>query len=147
MTTLFRMKSNCIAIALALILCAGCATTKPDGKKSAEPKNVSDTETVLITYRVKSGSEVEFEQVLAQAWQIYRHEHLVLAQPHVIVRDKESGGKTRFVEIFTWVSHAAPDHAPASVKKIWDRMMALCEKRDGHGGLEGGEVEVVHQAK
>jgi hypothetical protein len=141
MTTLFRMKSSYLAFALSLALLTGCAITKPEGKNSSGP------ETVLITYRVKSGSEAEFEQVLSQAWQIYRKEHLVFAHPHVIVRDKDSGGKTLFVEIFTWVSHDAPDHAPDSVKKIWDKMMSLCEKRDGHGGLEGGEVEIVQPSK
>jgi hypothetical protein len=66
-----------------------------------------------------------------------------LAQPHVIVRDKESEGKTRIVEIFTWVNAAAPDNAPDSVKKLWDQMKACCEKRDGHERLEGGEVELL----
>jgi hypothetical protein len=140
MTTLFRMKSNHLAFALTLVLLTGCAITKPEGKNSSAP------ETVLITYRVKSGSEVEFEQVLSQAWQIYRQEHLVFAQPHLIVRDKEND-KPRFVEIFTWISHDAPDHAPDSVKKIWEKMMSLCEKRDGHGGLEGGEVEIVQPSR
>jgi len=141
MTTLLPMKPSQAALVLALILSAGCATPKE------EPKNSSGSETVLITYRVKAGDEAEFEQVLSQAWKIYRQEHLVFAQPHLIVRDKETGGKTRFVEIFTWVSQDAPDHAPDAVKKIWDKMLSLCEKRDGHGGLEGGEVEIVPQSQ
>jgi hypothetical protein len=141
MTTLLRMKSGHFAFALAFVLLTGCATTKPEGKSD------SDTETVLITYRVKAGSEAEFEQVLSEAWKIYRQEHLVFAQPHVIVRNKDKNDKPRFVEIFTWVSHDAPDYAPDSVKKVWAKMMSLCEKRDGHGGLEGGEVEIIQPTK
>jgi hypothetical protein len=63
------------------------------------------------------------------------------------VRKQEAGGKYRYVEIFTWVSHEAPDHASSSMKDVWSKMQSLCEKRDGHGGLEGGEVQIVSQAK
>ena len=140
MTTLSFMKPSLLALVLFFILQTGCSTAIP-GKK------LSDGETVLITYRVKPGNEAEFEQVLAEAWKTYRTEKLVFASPHIITRDKDAGGKPRFVEIFTWVSASAPDHAPDSVKKIWGQMTSLCEKRDGHGGLEGGEVEIVGSPK
>jgi len=110
-------------------------------EKQALPK--SDPETVLVTYHVKSGKEADFQELLSRAWGIYRKEHLVFAQPHVIVQDKESGEQPRFIEIFTWVSHSAPEHAPDSVKTIWDQMQSLCEARDGHGGLVGGEVDLL----
>lgn len=106
--------------------------------ESKEPR-----ETVLITYHVIPGKEKVLEKTLRAAWEIYQKEHLVLAQPHVIVRDKESKDKTRIVEIFTWVNAKAPDNAPDSVKKLWDQMKSCCEKRDGHEGLEGGEVELL----
>jgi quinol monooxygenase YgiN len=122
---------------LSLVSLTACSSTPPPRGHHHSP------ETVLITYHVKSGKEAEFQDVLARAWETYRKEHLVFAQPHVIVQDKENGGKNRFVEIFTWVSHAAPDHAPDSVKKIWEQMQSLCEARDGHRGLEGGEVELL----
>jgi hypothetical protein len=98
---------------------------------------------MLLTYHVQPGSEDELKQVLSQAWEIYRKNHLVLAQPHVIIRAADGPSATRFVEIFTWVNHAAPEHAPDEVKKIWDRMQSLCEARDGRVGLEGGEVELM----
>ena len=98
---------------------------------------------MLVTYRVKPGSEAELQAVLSRAWQIYRSEHLVHAEPHIIVRDTEDGGKTRYVELFTWVSHAAPEHAPDSVKAIWKQEHTLCEERNGHSGIEGGEVEFL----
>ena len=124
--------------ALAAISLAACSTTNHTHHGSAK----SDPETVLVTYHVKSGKEVEFQAVLLRAWQIYRTEHLVFAGPHIILRDTE-GDKTRFVEIFTWVSHAAPEHAPDAVKTVWEQEQSLCEARSGHGGIEGGEVEIL----
>ena len=102
---------------------------------------------VLITYHVKSGHEGELQAVLLQAWKIYQREHLVFAEPHVIVRGAEDGDKARFVEVFTWVSHAAPEHAPDSVNAIWGQEQSLCEARSGHTGIEGGEVEFVVPAR
>jgi hypothetical protein len=138
MATLFSMKSTSLACMLALVLLAGCATTKPAVKDTS-----STPETVMVTYHVKLGGEAALEQLLTEAWTVYRENHLVLAQPHIILRDQERGGKTRIVEIFTWASHEAPDHAPASVKAIWGKMMSLCEPRDGHIGLEGGEMQII----
>ncbi len=102
-----------------------------------------DPETVMVTYHVKAGREAEFQSVLSQAWQIYRSGQLVFVQPHTVVRDTEDHDKTRFVEIFTWISHATPEHAPDAVKKVWEQEQSLCEARNGHGGIEGGEVEFV----
>jgi len=126
--------------ALAAVSLMACSTTP--GSKNHDLSE-SSAETVLITYRVKPGKEQRFQEALSRAWDIYRKEHLVFAQPHFIIRDKASGDRTRFVEMFTWVSHHAPDHAPDSVKNIWDQMQSLCEARDGHGGVEGGEVELL----
>ena len=110
-------------------------------EKQASSK--TGAETVLVTYHVQSGKEAEFQQLLSRVWKIYRKERLVFAQPHVIVQDKESGDKPRFIEIFTWVSHSAPEHAPDSVKTIWNQMQSECEARDGSGGLVGGEVDLL----
>lgn len=117
-----------------------CSTTHFKPRDSSKTKQ--SPETVLITYRVKPGKEAEMEQTLAQAWKVYRAEHLVFARPHLVVRDK-SGDKTRIVEIFTWVSHSAPENPPDSVKAVWKDMQALCEPRDGHNGLEGGGVDIL----
>jgi len=134
------MKIPHFLCALSLVLLTGCSTTRSNERQASSK---TDPETVLVTYYVKSGKEAEFQELLSRAWEIYRKEHLVLAQPHVIVRDKESGDKPRFIEIFTWVSHSAPEHAPGSVKTIWDQMQSQCEARDGHGGLVGGEVDLL----
>lgn len=95
----------------------------------------------MVTYHPKAGSEAQFQAVLAQAWQVYQSEHAVLAEPHVIVRATEDGDKARFVEIFTWSK--SPDHPSDAVKAIWKQEMALCEARDGHAAIQGGEAELV----
>ena len=133
------MKITYLLFTLAAIALSACSTTSSERQGSGK----SDPETVLVTYHVKPGKEAEFQAVLSRAWQVYRAERLVFAKPHIIVRDTEGGDKTRFVEIFTWVSHAAPDHAPAAVKELWAQEQSLCEARSGHGGIEGGEVEIL----
>jgi len=67
------------------------------------------TETVLTICHVQAGKEKAFEDVLARTWAIYQREHLVEAQPHVLVQGTELDGKPFFAEVFTWVSHRAPD--------------------------------------
>jgi len=126
------------ALGLAGVL-SGCSSTKPVDPKSAAAMS---PETVFITFHVRAGKEVELQQVLDEAWKLYRQEKMVLAEPHVILRGPEIGG-TRVVEIFTWVNHSVPDHPPNSVRALWNRMQLLCEERAGHPGLEGGEVERV----
>jgi hypothetical protein len=122
-----------IVMALALI---GCSTTDHSSVKG-------DPETVLVTYHVKPGKEAEFQAVLSRAWEVYRGEHLVFPEPHVVVQDTENGGKPRFVEILTWVSRSIPEHAPESVKTIWQQEESLCEKRGEHYSIEPGEVKLL----
>jgi len=126
--------------ALAIAFVTACSTSPP---RQNHASSESLPETVLVTYRVRPGEEQKLQATLSRAWDIYWKEGLVFAQPHVIIREKEVGDKHRFVEVFTWVSHHAPDHASDSVKTIWDQMQSLCETRDGHSGLEGGEVEML----
>jgi len=126
--------------ALAIEFVTACSTAP---HRQNHHSSESSPETVLVTYRVKPGKEQQLAATLSRAWDIYRKERLVFAQPHVIIREREEGDKHRFIEIFTWVSHDAPDQAPDSVKNIWDQMQLVCETRDGHKGLEGGEVEIL----
>jgi hypothetical protein len=142
------MKTAPWLLAGALSALTACSSTPVAPPLTVTPvkrvKPARDTpETVIVTYHVQPGQEAEFPALLARAWGIYRSEHLVASQPHVIVRDLEADGKTRFVEIFTWVNHAAPEHAPAAVQDVWSQEMQACEARAGHPGLEGGEVEIV----
>ena len=136
---LHGMKPSHILLTFAILVLAACSTTKPAHSTSTRP----DPETVLVDYRVKPGQEAQFEVILNRAWRMYRKEHLVFAAPHVIVKSVDAEGKTRFVEILTWVSHTAPEHVLDEVKSIWDREQSMCEVRNGHKGIEGGEVEIV----
>jgi len=134
------MKSSPLILGLALVFLAGCTTTKPVSKDSFAP------ETVMVTYHVKAGSEVQFEQLLRNLWQIYTENHMVRAKPHLILQDAEKGG-VRVTEIFTWVSHDMPEQAPESVHTLWQQMHSFCESRDGHPALDGGEVQIVPTGK
>lgn len=54
-------------------------------------------------------------------------------------------GKVYFIEILTWKDHDKPDNAPPEVTSIWAQMEALCERRDGHRGIEFYEVRVIRR--
>jgi hypothetical protein len=138
------MKTFRVALALLLLSLLGCSTQKAVATKKTKK---SSPETVIVNYNVQPGNEAALEQVLVRAWKTYQAENLVLSKPHIIVRDHEKDGRARYVEIFTWVSHEAADQAPASVKSLWNEMIGLCESRNGHGPLEGGEVEIFSSAR
>jgi hypothetical protein len=128
------MKTTHLLLVPALLSFAGCSTMGAGGAKD-------DSETVLITYHVQSGKEDEFQKLLSRTWDVYRRDGLVYAKPHVVLRNTEDGDKTYFTEIFTWVQ--SPDHPPGDVKALWSQEQALCEARDNHRGIEGGEVSLV----
>jgi hypothetical protein len=132
-----------IALAFALSILSGCATQS--NKQSSQFKKIrKDTpETVLVTYHVRPGMEKQFEALLDRAWKTYRSEGMVKSEPHVIVRDNEENNTIGYVEIFTWVSHAAAQKAPDSVKKIWVEENSMCEARAGRVAIGGGEVQLL----
>jgi hypothetical protein len=103
-------------------------------------------ETVHVTYHVQPGKLDEFLGVLKQHYPACRELGLVLAEPHLILTGKEDGGKPVVIEILRWRDGDAPDSVPEhhpDVKKIWDRLNALVEKRSGKRGIEIDEVDVV----
>ena len=126
---------------LMAVLLAGCSTTTVrENNNSAAPSS----ETVMVTYHVKSGKEAELQAMLSRVWQVYQTEHLVFAKPHIIVRGMEkTGDKTRFVEILTWVNRDTPEHAPEAVQSLWDQEQSLCEARNGEDGIEIAPVELL----
>jgi hypothetical protein len=124
----------------SVVVPAGCAAAPPAGKSG----EASDTpETMLVSYHVKAGKEAAFQDALARSWAVCRRNKLVFATPHLVVREKDDAGRTRFVESFTWMSHAAPDNAPPDLKVAWRELESLCEPRDGKKGIDGSEVETV----
>src|SRR5271156_4404227 len=111
------MKLSRVILLAPLVGFTGCSTPPP---ASHVPAKV-DSETVLVTYHVRAGKETELQGALAHAWEIYRQQPLVFARPHVIIRETEDGGKTRFVEVLTWISRSTPEHAPDCVREVWGR--------------------------
>jgi hypothetical protein len=103
-------------------------------------------ETVHVTYHVQPEKLDEFLSVLRRHFPACRKDDLVLAEPHLILSGKEDGGKPVVVEILTWKDADAPDsvaeHHP-EVRKIWDGLNSLVEKRGGKPGIEIDEVEIV----
>jgi hypothetical protein len=123
--------------ALTAVLLAGCSTT-------TIRENNNSSETVMVTYHVKSGKEAELQALLSRVWQVYQAEHLVFAKPHIIVWGLEkTGHKSRFVEILTWVNRDTPEHAPDAVQSLWDQEQSLCEARNGQDGIEIAPVEFL----
>ncbi len=140
------MKTFIISVfAVALLGLTGCSSTRQAGEASAATAKAAATkpgpETVLVTYHVQLGREKDLQTLLTRAWASYRSLNMVAARPHIIVREAEEGGQSRFVEIFTWVS--PPDNPPVSVRSLWQEELSLCEARNGRNGIEGGPVELL----
>jgi hypothetical protein len=139
------MKNLSVLIVCPLLVLTGCYTSPQKHTKTIKIKD--RPETVLVTYHVKPGMEKPFEALLARAWQAYRDENLVQSQPHVLVRAVEENNTVGYVEVFTWVNHAAPQNVSDSIKKIWTEEQAMCEPRTGRIGIGGGEVDLLAPGK
>jgi hypothetical protein len=103
-------------------------------------------ETVHVTYHVQEGKLDEFLAVLKQHYPACRKEGLVHTAPHLILSGKEDGGKPVVIEILTWNDGDAPDSVPGhhpAVKKIWDGLNSLVEKRGGKPAIEIEEMDLV----
>ena len=140
------MKFTPLLFALLLVSLTACSTPRRHSPRTPTVE-AAPPETVIVYYDVKLGQETALKEALARAWAIYQKEQMVCAQPHMIVRQKEMGGpndgKSTFVEIFSWVNHAAPLHPPDSVNAIWTQLQSLCEPRDGHSGYYGYVVDLL----
>ena len=103
-------------------------------------------ETVHVTYHVQPGKLEEFLSVLKQHHPACRKLGLVLAEPHLILSGKEDEGKPVVIEILRWKDSDAPDSVPKhhpDIKKIWDRLNALVEKRGEKPGIDIVEMDIV----
>jgi len=103
-------------------------------------------ETVHVTYHVQPGKLEEFLSVLKQHHPACQKLGLVLAEPHLVLSGKEDGEKPVVIEILTWIDSDAPDSVPKhhpDVKKIWDQLNALVEKRGGKPGIDIEEMDIV----
>jgi hypothetical protein len=120
---------------VALLLCLAPLPAAAEEKK--------ETETVLVTHRVREGKESEYAALLARQWATLQRLGMVLPRPHLILRGTDESGGTIFVEVLTWKDHETPDNAPAEVEKIWSQLEALAQKRLGHVGIEFPEFQIV----
>ncbi len=94
-------------------------------------------ETVMVTCYAKSGSEADLARVIAKHWTTVRDMKLANDAGHLTLRGVEAGGRTYFVEIFTWRDAKIPDNAPAPIQAIWAEMNQLADK------IEIAEVEII----
>jgi hypothetical protein len=108
---------------------------------SARAAPVDPPETVVVTYAPQPGKESEVEGLIRGHFATIARLRLATKDPHITYRDKDAAGRTIFVDILTWKSHATPDAAPPEVEAIWAQMEAAVEKRDGRRGIEIREVE------
>jgi hypothetical protein len=124
-----------ITLASVLFIAASCL---------ALAGGADQPETVMVTFRAKPGAEAELARVIASHWRVASELNLVTTAPHLTLRGAEDGGKTYFVEVFTWRDASIPDAAPPAIEKIWSQMNALVESRGGHPGLHLEEMAVVN---
>src|SRR5215471_2522821 len=103
-------------------------------------------ETVHVTYHVQVGKLDEFLKVLSRHYPAGRKAGIVLAEPHVILSGKEDGGKPVVIEVLTWRDADDPDEVAEKhpdIRRIWDGLNALVEKRGGKPGIEIDAMEIV----
>lgn len=114
--------------------------------RAGSTKSAGLPETVHVIYHVQPGKLEDFLRVLKQHHPACRKLGLVIAEPHLILSGKEDGEKPVVIEILTWKDSDAPDSVPGhhpEIKKIWDQLNALVEKRGGKPGIEIEEMEIV----
>lgn len=106
---------------------------------------MSDATTVIATYRVKPGSEKEFEELLSRHWPTLKKVGLVKGEPARAYRGQDEPGQPVYYEIFDWKDAAAPGvaHETPEVMAIWEPMGALCEARAGRPAMDFPHVAEV----
>lgn len=100
-------------------------------------------ETVLVTFQVRTGQEARLQQIINQAWTTYVRLRMVRSAPHLLLRSTDEKGNTTMFEIFSWKSSGVPDNAGPEVRKLWNEMEGLCEKRAEQPGIDFRQVETI----
>jgi hypothetical protein len=95
--------------------------------------------TVVCLYRVRSGGEAEFIELLKRHWPTLHRLGLATDEParHFQGPEKKGGGPL-FIEIFQWASeeHSRKAHENQEVMAVWDPMGRLTETREGRPSME-----------
>lgn len=102
--------------------------------------------TVIATYRVKSGAEAEFEALLEKHHPTLLSVGLATPEPATIYKGQDEPGEPVYYEIFTWKDEAAPGvaHDTPEVMAIWEPMGALCEERHGKPAMNFPHVALLN---
>lgn len=129
--------TNLVVPVLAAVVWAAAPPPAVSGPPSQRP------ETVILTLQPRSGAEDEVAKALADHWSTARKSDLVKPDLHVTLRGRDDQGQPYFVEIFTWRDIDIPDHPPAAIAAIWDRLNALTETRAGRPGIDIKAVVLV----
>lgn len=111
----------------------------------SHPATNPDHQTVICTYRVKSGSETAFLALLEKHWPALRDLGLATDKPSMIFQGVDKEEKPYFVEIFAWANAEAPNiaHHSPEVMAVWEPMGALVEERGGRPPMEFPHVTPV----
>jgi len=101
---------------------------------------------VICQYRVKRGSETEFEQLLAKHWPTLHKLGLTTDEPSQHFKGEEQdNGEPIYFEIFDWLDGAVDTaHQHPEVMSIWEPMDALCEGRGGKPNMEFPHVQRIN---
>ena len=98
-------------------------------------------ETVLVTFQVLAGQEARLQRVISQAWATYVRRGMVRRDPHLLLKSTDEKGNTMMFEIFSWKNSSVPDNAGPEVRKLWNEMEGLCEKRAERPGIDFKQVD------
>jgi hypothetical protein len=100
-------------------------------------------QTVICTYRVKSGNESAFLELVEKHWPTLHDLGFVTDEPARVLRRLGSDEPT-ILEIFTWRDGGFElAHEHPRVLAIWEPMEPLCESRDGAPSMEFPHYEPV----
>lgn len=111
----------------------------------AKSTGKSGPETVICTYRIKTGREAAFLKLLRRHWPTLRQLGLATGEPSMVFRGADKSKKPFFIEIFAWKSGVAVTtaHQSPEVMAVWEAMGQHTEARLGRPAMEFPHVEPV----
>ncbi|MEQ9590296.1 MAG: hypothetical protein RJS97_20295 [Parvibaculaceae bacterium] len=101
---------------------------------------------VICHYRVASGNEEKFEDLLARHWPTLHRLGLVADMPSRTYKGAEQdNGQPIYFEIFEWLEGAAERaHEHPDVMAVWEPMDQLCESRGDKPNMEFPHVQALN---
>jgi|ERR671919_387662 hypothetical protein len=108
--------------------------------------SMSDPITSIAHYRVLSGCEDDFLEIVDRHWIALHELELVTDREAEVYLGSEQGVDGPLViEIFEWVDEDASRraHTHPLVSGIWEAMGPLCEGRGGHPAFEFADLRRV----